>query len=99
MEKDLKSHVIQTRQVRCRSVSCLFNPLQVGEWRKGTEKDLDNVLQIQSIYTNVSKGQLAGTADLEAAFGSSDTMKIIIQILEKGELQIGEKERNAVWEI
>lgn len=70
--------------------------LQVGEWRKGTEKDLDNVLQIQSVYTNVSKGQLAGAADLEAAFGSNDTMKIIIQILEKGELQIGEKERNAV---
>ena len=29
---------------------------QVSEWRKGTEKDLDNVLQIQSVYTNVSKG-------------------------------------------
>ncbi|KAJ3368690.1 hypothetical protein HDU91_000354 [Kappamyces sp. JEL0680] len=66
--------------------------MQVSEWRKGTEKDLDNVLQIHSVYSNASKG------DLEACFGTSDTSKILLMILEKGEVQVGEKERQQALE-
>lgn len=78
-------------------------PNKVLEWRKGTEKDLDNVLQIQSIFANVSKGQLASGSDLEVAFKGVAQDKVILivisslfKILEKGELQVGEKERNQV---
>jgi len=59
------------------------------------EKDVDEVLQISQVFTNVSKGQAAPTADLQKAFNTTDTTEIVKQILTKGELQVGEKEREA----
>jgi ribosome maturation protein SDO1 len=52
-------------------------------------------LQISQVFTNVSKGQAAPTADLMKAFNTTDTQEIVKQILTKGELQVGEKEREA----
>jgi len=72
---------------------------QVLEWRSGIETDLDNVLQINSVFLNVSKGQTAPSADLAKAFGVKTSVNdIILEILNKGELQVGEKERHAQLE-
>lgn len=66
------------------------------EWRSGAEKDLDNVLQIHSVFLSVSKGQTAPKEDLAKAFGAKTSLDDIIQeILKKGEMQVGEKERHA----
>lgn len=59
------------------------------------EKDLDEVLQIPQVFLNVSKGQVASNGDLKTAFNSTDHSEIILEILKKGELQVGEKERQA----
>jgi len=73
-------------------VACYKN--KVLDWRSGAETDLDEVVQIESIFFNVSKGALAPQEDLKKAFGTTDTLEIIKEILKKGELQVGEKERN-----
>jgi ribosome maturation protein SDO1 len=78
-------------------IACYKN--KVLEWRSGIETDLDNVLQVPNVFLNVSKGQTAPKEDLAKAFGkdvSVDT--IILEILNKGELQVGEKERAAQLE-
>lgn len=75
-------------------VACYKN--KVLEWRSGVEKDLDNVVQTESIFINVSKGQLAKQDDLLKAFKTADQAVILQEILKKGELQVGEKERGAV---
>ncbi|KAI9296096.1 Shwachman-Bodian-diamond syndrome protein [Neoconidiobolus thromboides FSU 785] len=72
-------------------IACYKN--KVMEWRNQVETDLDEILQINSIFTNVSKGQLANTEDLTKCFKTEDKEKIILEILKKGELQVGEKER------
>lgn len=46
------------------------------------EKDLDEVLQSHTVYTNVSKGILAKTKDLKAAFDSDDQTKICLEVCE-----------------
>ena len=75
-------------------IACYKN--KVLEWRAGIETDLDNVLQINSVFLNVSKGQTAPASDLEKAFGAKVSVNdIILEILKKGELQVGEKERHA----
>jgi ribosome maturation protein SDO1 len=51
------------------------------------------VLQIPQVFLNVSKGQVAGNEDLKTAFGTTDVNEIVLQILKKGELQVGGKER------
>lgn len=48
----------------------------------------------------MSKGAVAPHADLQKSFGASTTQEaIILEILQKGELQVGEKERNAKLEM
>ncbi|KAK0646356.1 SBDS protein C-terminal domain-containing protein [Cercophora newfieldiana] len=78
-------------------LACYKN--KVLEYRQGIEKDLDNVLQIPNVFLNVSKGQTAPTAELQKAFGKDAKLDdIILEILKKGELQVGEKERTAQLE-
>ncbi|KDN50383.1 Shwachman-Bodian-diamond syndrome protein [Tilletiaria anomala UBC 951] len=73
-------------------IACYKN--KVREWRTGVEKDLDEVVQIQNVFVNVSKGQVAPNEDLQKAFGTINTDGIVLEILKKGELQVGEKERS-----
>ncbi|XP_046840224.1 ribosome maturation protein SBDS-like [Xenia sp. Carnegie-2017] len=73
-------------------IACYKN--KVVSWRNKVEKDLDEVLQTDSIFTNVSKGQVAKREDLVRAFGTDNQMQICLEILAKGELQVSERERN-----
>lgn len=72
-------------------IACYKN--KVLSWRKAIEKDIDEVLQTHSVFTNVSKGAVAKREDLLQAFGKDDITEICKEILAKGELQVSEKER------
>ncbi|XP_076066014.1 SBDS ribosome maturation factor [Oratosquilla oratoria] len=74
-------------------IACYKN--KVMSWRQKLEKDLDEVLQIQQVFTNVSKGQVAKKEDLIKCFGTEDHKQICVLILDKGELQVSDKERQA----
>ncbi|KDP43068.1 hypothetical protein JCGZ_25254 [Jatropha curcas] len=74
-------------------IACYKN--KVLSWRSGVEKDLDEVLQSHTVYSNVSKGVLAKSKDLMKAFGTDDQTKICLEILDKGELQVAGKERES----
>ncbi|XP_037337351.1 ribosome maturation protein SBDS [Pungitius pungitius] len=77
-------------------IACYKN--KVVNWRAGAEKDLDEVLQTQSVFVNVSKGQVAKKEDLTKSFGTDDLTEICKQILAKGELQVSDKERHSQLE-
>ncbi|KAI5928409.1 UPF0023 family protein [Camillea tinctor] len=75
-------------------IACYKN--KVLEWRSGIETDLDEVLQIPNVFLNVSKGQTAPSAELAKAFGKERSLDdVILEILNRGELQVGERERAA----
>ncbi|GAB2297558.1 hypothetical protein Dimus_031655, partial [Dionaea muscipula] len=46
---------------------------------RNSEKDLDEVLQSHSIYSDVSKGVIAKSKDLVVAFGTDDQEKICLE--------------------
>ncbi|KAL3472162.1 SBDS protein C-terminal domain-containing protein [Aspergillus californicus] len=76
-------------------LACYKNKLL--EYRSGAEKDLDNVLQVPTIFLSVSKAQTAPSAELTKAFGSdTPTDEIRQEILRKGEVQVGERERKEI---
>lgn len=85
-------------------IACYKN--KVLSWRDKSETDIDEVLQIHDIFTNVSKGQVAKSADLNKAF--SEIIKNVAEreqktaickfILQKGDLQVSQKERQAANE-
>jgi len=72
-------------------LACFRN--KVMAWRTKSEKDLDEVLQIHTIFTNVSKGQAANSKDLAKAFGDKPEADIVLEILAKGQLQVSKEER------
>ncbi|KTW29534.1 SBDS family rRNA metabolism protein [Pneumocystis jirovecii RU7] len=73
-------------------VACYKN--KILEWRSGVETDIDEVLQISNVFTNVSKGKVACMEDLKRVFQTSDMNVILQEILKKGDIQVGEKERS-----
>ncbi|KAL3230486.1 Ribosome maturation protein SDO1 [Nakaseomyces bracarensis] len=76
-------------------VACYQNKVQ--DYRKGIEKELDEVLQIHQVFTNVSKGLVAPKDDLQKAFGTTDIDLVIKEVLNKGEIQLSEKERQLMF--
>jgi ribosome maturation protein SDO1 len=74
-------------------IACYRN--KAVNWRNGLEEDLSEVLQIEEIYENASHGILAKKADLNKFFASKTKREIIEVILERGELQVSDKEREA----
>lgn len=56
------------------------------------------MLQTERVFTNVSKGEFAKVSDLQKVFGTSDQDEIIQLILEKGDLQVSDKEREQHYE-
>ena len=77
-------------------IACYRN--KVMDFRKGLETDLSEVLQTDRIFTNVSKGQFANHADLLKVFDTKDEEVIARIILEKGQLQVTDLERQAMLE-
>lgn len=90
----LLTNVAVVRMKRCGKrfeIACYKN--KVVNWRNKTEKNIDEVLQTETVFTNVSKGQVAKREELIAAFGTDNQLEICKLILEKGDLQVSEKER------
>ncbi|XP_041977079.1 ribosome maturation protein SBDS [Aricia agestis] len=74
-------------------IACYRN--KVVSWRNKLEKDIDEVLQTHTVFVNVSKGQVAKKEDLIKVFGKDDQTEICKLILDKGELQVSDKERHS----
>lgn len=56
--------------------------------------DQSPILTIRSnVFLNVSKGQVASNEDLKKSFPGMTREEIVLEILKKGEVQVGEKER------
>ena len=64
-------HIVYLTQYLYLYILCLRLP---------STKDLDEVLQIHSIFINVSKGQLAKKEDLISSFGTDKSDQIIIEV-------------------
>jgi ribosome maturation protein SDO1 len=71
---------------------------KVVNWRGRIETDINEVLQVPAVFTNVSRGIHARAADLLEAFGTDDSLKCATVILDKGEFEVGELERQAQYD-
>ncbi|CAM9180238.1 unnamed protein product, partial [Ectocarpus fasciculatus] len=91
------AYVRLTKKGKRFEIACYRNKV-VLNWRNKIEQDINEVLQVASVFTNVSKGTHASGKDLQQAFGTSDPVKVCEEILEKGDLQVSEKEREAMLE-
>ncbi|VDK18867.1 unnamed protein product [Anisakis simplex] len=73
----LLTNVAVVRMKKCGKrfeIACYKN--KVVNWRNRVEKDIDEVLQTPTVFTNVSKGLVAKREELNAAFGTEDQLEI-----------------------
>uniref|UniRef100_A0A8C9GG80 Ribosome maturation protein SDO1/SBDS N-terminal domain-containing protein n=1 Tax=Piliocolobus tephrosceles TaxID=591936 RepID=A0A8C9GG80_9PRIM len=75
-------------------IACYKN--KIIDWKNGVELNIDDVLQSHLIFTNISKGEIAKKSELTSCFNSNDNYEICKTILEKGTLQISNKERTVM---
>ena len=59
-------------------IACYKN--KVISWRNKVDTDIDDVLQSHSVFSNVSKGQLAKKEDLIEVFGTENQTKICLEV-------------------
>ena len=71
-------------------LACYKN--KVTDWRNKRETDVSQVLQIDQIFSNVETGLAASKAELKK-FGNMSRDEIILEILNKGEFQLSQLER------
>lgn len=77
-EKDSKVPAASACVANC-IAACYKN--KVLEWRSGVESDIDEVLQIHSVFLNVSKGQVANNEDLRKCFKTDVIDDILKEVL------------------
>ncbi|EER00788.1 Shwachman-Bodian-Diamond syndrome protein, putative [Perkinsus marinus ATCC 50983] len=96
-QKRLTNIAIVSMKKKCKKREYKFEiacyPNKVVNSRQGIETDLDEVLQSEAVYTNVSRGDRALAKDLKACFGTTDQKEICKEILMHGTLQITGTER------
>jgi ribosome maturation protein SDO1 len=74
-------------------IACYKN--KVVAYRSGAETRLDEVLQIDRVFTNVGRGEFAANDAIHAVLGKEfDEAKALMHILQHGELQVATGERN-----
>ena len=74
-------------------IACYKN--KVVAYRSGVESRLDEVLQVERIFTNLSKGHYASLEEIKHVLGKDfvDEASAILFILQHGELQVAQNER------
>ena len=73
-------------------------PNKVLNQREGLETNMDQVLQTETVFTNVSRGDIATNEDLITVFGTTNHLKVCKEIIKEGHLQVSNLEREHIAE-
>ncbi len=76
----------------------LVNPDKALRYKTEGKPGIEEVLAIDVIYTDASKGERASEEKLRRAFHTTDVLRIAKEILDKGELQITAEQRRQLVE-
>src|SRR2546422_4715906 len=71
----------------------LVKPQQALDYKLGKQVPMSQVLMIEEIYSDSSKGTRAPTDKLQKHFGTLDPVKIAEEIMKSGELQLTTDQR------
>jgi ribosome maturation protein SDO1 len=76
----------------------LVKPEPALSYRKGKINSVSKVLVTDTVFTDANKGLRASEDQLQKAFGTSDSVKIVPVILKKGTLQLTTEQRKKLTE-
>ena len=76
----------------------LVNPQAALDYKFGRPVELSQVIAVDEIFTDASKGMRASEEKLVKAFGTTDFVKIAEAIMKRGELQLTTEQRRQLIE-
>lgn len=76
----------------------MVNPDKALEYKLGKPIPPSQILVYDTIFRDVSKGERASEEKIRRAFGTTDPLKIVKTILDKGELQLTTEQRRRLIE-
>jgi len=76
----------------------LVKPEEALDFKMGKQVTVSQLVAIEEIYSDASKGTRASVEKLHKAFGTTDTLKIAEEIMRKGELQLTTDQRRELVE-
>ena len=76
----------------------MVNPDKALEYKLGKPVPPSQILVYDTIFRDVSKGERASEEKIRRAFGTTDPLKIVKTILDKGELQLTTEQRRRLIE-
>lgn len=76
----------------------LVDPDKGLAYKKGELPDIANVLMIDTIFSDASKGEKPSVSKLEGVFGTSDPLEVARIMFEKGTLQLTAQQRKEMTE-
>ncbi len=76
----------------------LVDPDKGLKYKRGEVTNLDNVLMIDTIFTDANKGEKPAKTKLEEVFGTSDPLEVAEIMFEKGTLQLTAQQRKEMTE-
>jgi ribosome maturation protein SDO1 len=76
----------------------LVDPDKGLSYKRGEIEDVSDVVKIDTVFLDSSKGEKASTSKLEEVFGTSDPLKVAEIMLDKGTLQLTAQQRKKLME-
>jgi len=76
----------------------LVKPQQALDYKLGKQVSISQLLMIEEIYADSSKGTRASADKLEKHFGTTDPLKVAEEIMKSGELQLTTEQRRQLVE-
>jgi ribosome maturation protein SDO1 len=76
----------------------MVDPDKGLEYKRGERKEIENVLLIDTIFTDANKGEKASAEKLEHTFGTSDPLEVADQIFNRGVFQLTAQQRREMMD-
>ena len=76
----------------------LVKPDEALDFKMGKQLTVSQLMVIEEIYSDASKGTHASAEKLQKAFGTTDALKIAEEIMKRGELQLTTEQRRQLVE-
>ncbi|MDP2218463.1 MAG: ribosome assembly factor SBDS [Methanolobus sp.] len=67
-------------------------------FRRGEKINIDDIVAVESVFSDANQGDHISESDLESAFGTTDVMEIARNIILHGELQLTKEQRKHMLE-
>ncbi|WMW24566.1 ribosome assembly factor SBDS [Methanolobus sediminis] len=76
----------------------LVDPEGAFSLKRGEDVNMEDVIAVESVFTDAAQGDNAGESELLNAFETSDVMDVARQIILHGELQLTKEQRKQILE-